>query len=242
MGQAIEASSDWAEVVDPEEEQRHQAFADTIVALQTKINAKSGEGRGFHRKQIAGLRGEFTVLKHDAPELAKGLFAEPRTLPCLVRMSNGAITEQADVVPDIRGLAISVRDVDGRGALLKRTDRQDFLLINRSSFGFTDSRGFAEVVEAAAGGQIGLAKAMVKEHGAIGGPVELAKLSRDLLRPFGSFATATFFSSAPIQYGPYAVRVRATPVDQPFNPLAASLVTIRFASGVRTIRPISCAM
>jgi Catalase len=216
-------STDWSESVSEDEAARHAAFAERIVAIQTKISAKSGPGRAFHRKQIAGVRGDFTVLDPGDPVLQQGLFAQPQTLPCLIRISNGAMTSAADVIPDVRGFAISVRNVSGPGSLASTTDRQDFLLINRPVFGFRDSKGFADIVGPAARGQAELAKFLIDRDGPVGGPLELARLTRDFLRPFTGFATATFHSANPLRYGDYAVRIRLRPSGkESINPLAAS--------------------
>ena len=37
---------------------RHAAFTERIVALQSRINAKRGPGRAFHRKQVAAPVGD----------------------------------------------------------------------------------------------------------------------------------------------------------------------------------------
>ena len=145
-----EPSTHWSEVPIPDEQERHEAFADTLMALQSKINAKRGPGRTFHRKPIAALLGRLTIPDALPDYASHGLFAEGGEYDVVIRMSNGAIVPQPDPVPDIRGFAFSVRGLDGPGAMVGSTDRQDFLLINRPAFGLKDSRGFAELVPAAA--------------------------------------------------------------------------------------------
>lgn len=211
-------ATDWAERVGADEAERHAAFSERISKVQRSANRRQGAGRAFHRKQVAGVAGELTVTAAE-PELRQGVFAEPATFPVLVRMSNGAMVAQSDVVPDIRGLALSVRDVSGPGALHQRTDRQDFLLINRPAFGFADSLGFADLFGVR--GPVGLARHLLAEHGPVSAPVEFAKLGKDLLRPFSGFATARFHSAAPIRYGSYAAMVRLVPQGARLNVLAA---------------------
>ena len=205
-------STDWAEDVTPDEDARHAGFAETIVGLQARISRKVGPGRAFHRKQVAALRGTLTVPA-DLPEYAvQGLFARPGVQPVVIRMSNGAMVPQPDAVPDIRGLALSVRGLDGPGALGTPTDRQDFLLINRTAFGFEDSRDFAELVPVAIRGQSALVRHLVAKYGIVGGSLEMARQVAELARPFSGFATSGFHSCAPVAWGPYAAHVHVQPV------------------------------
>lgn len=205
-------STDWHENVAPDEAQRHAEFSDQIQRLQTKLNGKYGPGRAFHRQQIAGVSGELTVTATD-PELRRGLFAREGSLSAVIRMSHGALAPHPDPVPDIQGFAISVRGIDGPGVLAETTDRQDFLLINRPSFGFPTSEEFADIAIPAAKGPAELTAHLLAAKGPVSGPIELARLTKDLLRPFWGFATTTFYSAAPIAFGPYAAKVRLTPID-----------------------------
>lgn len=215
-----EPNTDWSEDVASDEAERHQAFAETLIAIQSRINAKRGPGRTFHRKPIAALTGTLTVLDALPDYAAQGLFATAAEHDAVIRMSNGALVAQADPVPDIRGLAFSVRGLSGPGALGESTDRQDFLLINRPAFGYRDSKEFAELVPAAARGQQALAKQLLEQHGLVRAPWEMARQAADLARPFSGFATAAFHSCAPIAWGPYAAHVHLHPVGARRNPLA----------------------
>ncbi len=215
-----EPSTSWSEQVSPDEQARHEAFAQTLVKLQTRLNAKYGPGRALHRKAVAALVGRFVVPPGLPDHAAQGLFAHPGEYDAVIRMSNGGIAPQPDAVPDIRGIAVSVRGIDGPGALGGDTDRQDFLLINRPAFGFRDSVDFAELVPAAARGQQALVKHMIDKHGVVRAPLQLVRTGADLARPFSGFATSAFHSCAPIAWGPYAAHVHLTPVDAPRNPLA----------------------
>lgn len=207
-------STQWAEIVGESEDQRHQEFAQSLVGIQRRIDKKHGAGRAFHRKQVAGVRGELEVLVNVPVHARFGIFAKPRTFDVLVRMSNGGLVTQTDAIPDIRGLAFSVRGIKGAGAMGKPVDRQDFALINRPEFGFQDSTEFMMVVPAVARGQVALTKSLVSRYGPLGGIREAARLTKDLLRPFTGFATEPFYSAAPIAIGPYAAKLRIRPVDQ----------------------------
>lgn len=201
-------STAWSEQIASDEQARHEKFTETLIGIQKRVDAKQGDGRALHRKAVLGARA--TVQIHgELPEpAAHGLFAEAGTYDALVRMSNGSFTTQNDAIPDVRGFALSIRGIEGPGALGGRTNRQDFLLINRPSFGFRTSEEFAEIVPVTAKGQSALIKYFVAKYGPWKGPLEAAKLTKDFLKPFSGFATATFYSAAPIKVGPYAAKVR----------------------------------
>jgi len=216
----MQPSTEWAEVIGVDEESRHAAFTEQIVKLQSRINAKKGPGRAFHRKPIAGLRGTLQVPDLLPDHAAQGLFAKPGQHEVVVRMSNGAVIPAPDALPDVRGFAFSVRGVSGPGALGRPTDRQDFLLINFPNFGFEDSRDFADIVGPAARGQLALLRFLIGKFGPVQGPLQMAQLVAHQARPFSGFATSGFHSCAPMAWGPYAAQVHVEPVGAARNLLA----------------------
>jgi hypothetical protein len=213
-------STDWSETITPDEHERHAEFSRMLVALQTRVNAKHGPGRTFHRKPIAALVGRMAVPGDLPPYAKQGLFLLPGEHEVVFRLSNGAVVPQADPVPDVRGFAFSVRNLDGPAALGGHADRQDFLLINRPSFGFRDSRDFADLVPASRS-PLSLARHLVHRHGYLRGPVVAARQFAELARPFSGFATSEFHSCAPVAWGPFAAHVHVVPVGAHRNLLAA---------------------
>lgn len=220
MTRASTPSTDWSETVHGDEAAQQKEFSDTIGSITARVSRRYGKGRAFHRKQIAGLRGELAVPAHLPAAAAQGLFAEPGDYDVLVRLSNGSIVPQADALPDIRGFALSIRGISGAGALGGQTDRQDFLLINLPSFGFRDSADFAQIVPLAAGGQAQLLAGLVKQRGPVGGVREAARLTKELGRWFPGFGTATFYSAAPVRWGDYAGKLRLLPQQHGWDPRA----------------------
>ena len=55
-------STQWTEVVDPDEDQRFASYAQRFAELQQRKSAKQGEGRALHRKQVLAIEGQLTVL------------------------------------------------------------------------------------------------------------------------------------------------------------------------------------
>ncbi len=215
-------STDWREQIAPDEAERYARYAQQFTAMQQRKSAKYGNGRGLHRKQILGLPAKFEVLS-GLPEYAQtGLFAQAGEYDVLVRLSNGGSDVRRDSVPDIRGFSFKVLGVKGASALGGETLAQDFLLINREVFGMKGSEDFAGLVAALEQGPSGLLKHFIRKHGLFGGFRRLKALQGSMSKPFYGFAAHTFFSSAPIACGKYAVRVRLQPDASNGAPAASS--------------------
>ena len=208
----MQPSTTWAEDVRPDEAEQHARFVEQIVAMQTRFNGKYGPGRLTHRKTVAGLKGRLDVAEDLSDYAAQGLFAWPGTHQAVVRMANGSFAPDLDALPDLRGFAVSVRGLDGPGALGGRTDRQDFVLNNVPAFGFTDFRDFADVFEPSSRGTAAIARFLVGRDGPVRGTLKMGKLVRSQLRPFSGYASASFHSATPVQWGPYAAHVHIEPV------------------------------
>lgn len=212
-------STQWTEVVDPDEDQRFASYAQRFAELQQRKSAKQGEGRALHRKQVLAIEGQLTVLD-DLPDFARhGLFAQPNTYRTVVRLSNGGMDRAPDRKPDIRGFSLAVQGVHGDSALGHGpTNVQCFALINRSNFGFANSVEFVEVAMAATRGPAALLKHLIRRHGFLAGTGRMLGLVKSISQPFAGFAHQSFFSAAPIACGPYAVRVRLRPTGDHGTP------------------------
>lgn len=205
-------STDWKEVVAPDEAQRFAGYARQFAELQARKSLKYGKGRGLHRKQLTAARGQLEVLGGLPAFAAQGLFAEPGLYEVRVRLSNGGMDTTSDRKPDIRGFAFSVLGVRGDSALGNGPAKsQDFLLINQEKFAFPQSAEFVDFVVAASHGGGSLIKFLVQRHGLLGAARQIAKTVKTFGRPFGGFAAHALHSAAPIASGPYAVRVRLVP-------------------------------
>ncbi len=207
-----EPSTEWKEDIAPGEAEVHAQHLVAFEEMRRLKDAKYGKGRQLHRFPRLGLRGQFEVLS-DLPDHAQhGLFAAPASYEVWVRLSNGGVDRVSDRRPDFRGFAIKVRGVEGPGALGHGdTDCQDFLLIQQPALGFVNSREFVDLVLNTARGPVTLLRHMVSQHGLGGAFRKLKEIADALNIPFSGFATAKFFSAAPIACGPYAVRVRMLP-------------------------------
>lgn len=215
-------STQWQERIAADETERHAAYARDFAQIQARKSAKFGKGRTLHRKQLLGLEGSFAVLA-DLPGHARhGLFAAPRSYPAWVRLSNGGTDVQADRKPDIRGFAIKIRslgDLGGPGALGSGpTDCQDFLLINHPAFAFAGADEFVGLVKNLSKGPGALLGYLVSRYGFLGALGMMKRFAQTFNKPFSGFATAPFYSAAPIACGPYAARVRLLPAGGEARP------------------------
>jgi catalase len=209
-----EPSTEWREVVLPEEKERHERQAAQFAEMQSRKSEKYGTGRALHRRQLAALRARLDV-PGDLPEYAKqGIFAIPNRYDAWIRLSNGGFNRAPDAVPDIRGFAIKVLGVRGPAALGGEAVSQDFALINHERFSSATSDNFTKVVTTGAGTRGQILLKVLKNPGMI---PELKTVTAALKAPFSGFATQDFFSAAPIAFGPYAVRVRLVAASSEVN-------------------------
>jgi hypothetical protein len=207
-------STAWKEIPLDGEPALFEDFAREIVAYQKEDAGENGPFRGFHAKIHTGAMAEFRVLA-DLPEHARhGVFAEPRTFPAVVRFSNGASVINPDRKPEPRGIAIKLIGVEGRKLLPGQEDAvtQDFLATSHSvTSTVRDVTQFMAFVRAMRIGKgrfdklrrsIGLWQA-VRIFIAVIWTVGLSRVR--------SMATEHFSSTAPIKFGPYAVKFTVQP-------------------------------
>ncbi|HYX32930.1 MAG TPA: hypothetical protein VE954_07430 [Oligoflexus sp.] len=212
------ASTEWREIIAPDEPQRFKLYTQQLTQLQSKLSKKFGIGRALHRKQVLAIRAEFEVLPQLPSFASQGLFKKPGVYQALVRISNGSMNIQPDRMPDIRGFSFKVLGVEGTSALGGAAKAQDFLLINREFFGLKNSDEFIGLVMAATEGGGALIAHFFKRYGFFKGLARLKSALAGMRRPFTGFATEMFYSCVPIACGPYAARVRMLPASRKPKP------------------------
>lgn len=209
-------STDWQEVVAPDENERFEGYAKQLQALQLRRAKDHKTPRGLHAKQLLGARAEFTVLP-DLPDYARvGLFATPRTFPAWVRFSNGSGGVQHDRKGDVRGLAIKLIGVEGKKVIsaLANARTQDFLMIQTPSTPFRDAADFM-FFALAASSPLTLLPKMIGRFGLSRTVALLKQIKNGALRPVSTLADQRYFSALPIKYGPYAVHYGVKPSVTP---------------------------
>jgi len=213
----LSPSTAWKEILLAGEPALFEDFAHDIVGYQKKDADKTGPLRGFHAKIHAGFKAEFQVLA-DLPEHAcYGVFAEPRTIPAVVRFSNGESRICADTNHEPRGIAIKLIGALGRKLLPGQEDAvtQDFLATSHSvTSTVRDVRQFIHFVKAKRLPKLPMLARMAFTLG----PWETVRIVKALDRTVlhsdvRSMATEEFSGTAPIKFGPYAVKFTVRPAQ-----------------------------
>ena len=149
------------------------------------------------------MRASFRVLDDLPPECRVGLFSEPATYDAQIRFSNGAFgASGADVLPNIRGIALKLSGVPGQKLLPGEENSQehDFLMANHRSF-------FVSRIE----------HMLMLSQGKMG---ELAKSSprvvwqmlRSMFKFVGNPLKTSYFSQVPYRLGDNACKYAVVPV------------------------------
>jgi hypothetical protein len=208
---ATTPATDWKEQIEPDEGPRFERYAQSLLALQRRNAAGKEPLRTLHAKGL-GLQAELHVLP-DLPEYARvGLFSRAASYRCYVRFSNGASKVQSDKTPDVRGVAIKVVGVEGKKVIpgLENAKTQDFLLIRTPTVPFRSASEFVPFVTAMTSPALGLPKMLFQL-----GPARLfsilGKAVPGLNAPMAPLHATRYFSTLPIQFGPYAVHYALTP-------------------------------
>jgi hypothetical protein len=153
----------------------------------------------------------------DLPGYARqGVFSAPRIFPAVVRFSNGESTIKQDTNPEPRGIAVKLIGVGGRKVLAGQQDAvtQDFLATSHSVTSTVRSaKQFIAFVRAHH--HSGKLATIVKLALAVG-PLETLRILKSLKRTVldsdvRSMATEEFSGTAPIKFGPYAVKFMVAP-------------------------------
>ena len=212
-------STAWNEYLEPGEQELFERFARDVITAQQREVAKQTGGpvlRGFHAKLHAGLMADFQVLP-DLPKHARfGVFSEPRVFPAVVRFSNGTPFRQSDKRPEPRGIAIKLVGVPGPKLLDDQKDAvtQDFLATSHSvTSTVRNARQFMAFIEAERK-RLTLPFTLARKVGVVESGRILIALARTVLfSKVRSMVTEHYSSTAPIKFGPYAVKFTVRPAE-----------------------------
>lgn len=130
-----------------------------------------------------------------------GLFGKSgQTFPVTIRLSNGAPGVGPDVLPNVRGIAIKVRDVSGAKLLLgdESSDCCDFLLANHKVSFHRHLEDYPEIRELMAKGQVGQVLKRFKPEGRL--------LLKAVLKLVKNPLTIDYYSQTPYMLGKRAIK------------------------------------
>lgn len=212
--------ADSVEVPPSDEAEDIRLAVEALEKILQHSRQNSGEfRRDVHVKSHGSAAGEFRVLPNLPAELAQGLFAQERAFTAVVRFSNSASQPQPDFLPDGRGLAIKVLEVEGDrlDSEVSGARTQDFVMVNHPVFfagNVKDFLRFEQVLAAAKDEKL----ATVKEALTGGDWNPLRWHWREALTAIqiaghlpAHPASSTYYSMAPIRFGNYVAKYRARP-------------------------------
>lgn len=206
-----------------DEEQTQAELGQVLRQIQERTFRDHGHGlRPLHAKSHGLLRGEMQVLDQLPPQLAQGLFAQPKSLAVAIRLSTAPGDLLHDAVSTPRGMAIKVFGVEGeRIADSMDKDTQDFVLVNAPAFTEKDGKSFlgtlkllASTTDRVAGAKKALSGVLRTAEAALesvgGHSSTLIGLGgHPLTHPLGE----TYYSQTPFRFGEYIAKWAAAPVS-----------------------------
>jgi Catalase len=186
-----------------------EAATDKIVDIDLNVQAQKGPDlRKDHPKSHGLLWGEFKVEGNIPEALKVGIFAQPKTYPIWMRLSNAASVEKrghlkSDLDPDVRAMAIKLLQVEGKKVLDDEQETQDFLLINHPIFFVHDAQGFANLMKASVG------QANEEELRSLAPTFEVLQeiTSKQVANPL----LIQYWSTTPYQFGTQAIKFSVKP-------------------------------
>jgi hypothetical protein len=218
----------YEEIPDDEAETTAE-LAEAMRSITEKTYADSGHAwRSVHAKSHGLLIGELEVVAGLPAELAQGMFAQPATLPVVMRLSTNPGDVLDDKVSTPRGLAIKVIGVDGARLPGSEGDRtQDFVMINAPAFTAATPKKFlsnlkllAKTTDKAPGAKKALSAVLRATEAVIeklGG--ESATIVSLGGHPETHILGETFYTAVPLLYGQYFGKVSVAPVSSDLTAL-----------------------
>ncbi len=212
--------ADSVEVPPSDEAEDIRLAIQSLERILRQSREQSGHFQGDVHVKIHGCAtGEFRVLPNLPAELAQGLFAQERTYSAAVRFSNSANQPQADFVPDGRGMAIKVSNVEGQQVLSGTSNigTQDFVMVNHPVFFAGNVKDFVQFEQVLAAAKDDKLKTLNAAFtGGDWNPLNWHwREALTAVQIAGHLpahpASNTYFSMAPIRFGEYVAKYRAKP-------------------------------
>jgi len=230
------------EVPEEGEAETRELLLETLRGISEVTFKDNGHAtRSVHAKSHGLLVGELQVLKDLPAVYAQGMFAQPCTWPVAMRLSTVPGDLLDDRVSTPRGLAIKVVGVAGDRLEGSEGDiTQDFVLVTGPAFGAKTAKQFlsslklfGRTTDKAPGVKNALAtllRGAEKTLESVGG-------SSGTLKAFGGYPAKqilgeTFFSQAPILYGPYMAKISVAPVSPALTALVDAPIQLSAAPDV----------
>jgi hypothetical protein len=209
--------SDAVESIPPDEANDMEQVIHTIEQILQKSHQPLPD---VHGKGHGCAIGTFAVLPGLPSELAQGLFRQPSSYDAAVRFSSASGELQADSKPDGRGMAIKVLGVEGPKLLEDERDAktQDFVMVNHPAFVARNVKDYLRLEKVLlSAGHNGLMKLIGV---LVAGDLDIVRHLRELGTVIAiqshkpaNVLSNTYYSMAPIRFGEYVAKYRATPAQ-----------------------------
>lgn len=177
--------------------------------------------RSVHAKSHGILRGSLRVLDGLPPAYAQGLFATPASYDAVVRLSTTPGDVLDDKVSTPRGLALKLVKVPGARVDGSENDAtQDFVMVNGPVFAAPTAKKFSANLKLLAPTTDKAPRLKVALSAVLRGAehvLEAVGSESGLLKSLGGHPTTnplgeTYFTQAPVLYGPYMAKFSLAPV------------------------------
>jgi hypothetical protein len=177
--------------------------------------------RAVHAKSHGLIEAELVIADGLPEVLAQGLFATPGRHRALMRFSTTPGDLLGDAVSTPRGLAVKILDVEGERLADAPEPVQDFVMVNGKAFSSATAKPFAKnlkLLAATTDKAEGLKKLLSAALRGAEATVEALGGKSPTLASLGghpgtNLLGETFWSQAPILYGPYVAKISVAPVS-----------------------------
>ena len=212
-----------------------------LIETMQKITAITTQdyGRGVrsvHAKCHGLVLARMQVIEGLPPALAQGLFAKAGSYDVIMRLSTNPGDILDDNVSTPRGLALKIFGVDGERLPGTENDRtQDFVLANGPAFLKPDAKSFLKGLKL-------LASTTDKGEGLKKAFSAIARGTEKVIETFGGESPTvismggqaethvlgeTFYSQAPLLFGPYMCKAAVVPVSPGLTALTKAPVDLK---------------
>lgn len=244
MTPEVKFTPDMEQTVDHEEDLTREILATMAASQQEAADKHRHAHRDAHAKSHAILKA--TLIVHDglAPELAQGIFAEPRSYDAVVRLSSAPGDIHTDRTPAPRGYAIKVIGVEGERLLPHLGGHnQDFLMVNFPTLAFGTIAKYKEllglleknshspeVLQRLTTGAMRVVRGAVEATGRTPSAI-VEGLGRDSNHVLGE----TYFTQGALRYGEYVAKLSVAPKSANVRALTGSTMKVDDFSAIRDL-------
>ncbi len=230
------------ETPEKDEAETGRELVDTLRDIAETTYKDGGHKlRAVHAKSHGLIEAELVITEGLPEVLAQGLFAKPGRHPAILRLSTTPGDVLDDAVSTPRGMAVKILDVEGDRVGGSPDPVQDFVLVNGKAFMTPTAKPFAKnlkLLAATTDKAEGLKKLLSAAlRGAEAGVEALGGKSAALSALGGHPATnplgETFWSQAPILYGPYVAKISVAPISPELVALTGQKIDLSHADALR---------